>query len=84
MFASRRFRQLLAVSVFLCSSAAAAATGTQAISTPGPSLFERSQFDAVGVARSTNLWLLAADGSTHELTARAPGSFDSGASNVTA
>lgn len=80
MFALRRFRQLLAVSVVLCSSAASAASLPPTTPTPGPSLFERSQYDAVGSARATNLWLLAADGTTRELTPRAPGNFDTNAS----
>lgn len=79
MHVSRRARQLLAVTVFACSFAVSAAPPV-ATSSPAPSLFERSQYDSVGVARSTSLWLLAADGTTRALTPRVAGGFDTAAS----
>lgn len=80
MHTSRRFRQLLAVSASLCSFAAFAAPAAPTTAAPGPSILERSQYDAVGIARSTSLWLLAADGTTRALTPRAPGRLDTASS----
>lgn len=79
MHVSRRSRQLLAVSAFLCSFAVSAAP-PMATSSPGPSLFERSQYDAIGEPRATSLWLLMPDGSTRALTPRVAGGFDTAAS----
>jgi Tol biopolymer transport system component len=73
MRAPRRFRQFLAVSSFLLSCVAQAATTSPA----GSSLFERRQLNPDTTLRSSSLWLLSASG-THALTPTVAGTYDSG------
>jgi Tol biopolymer transport system component len=75
MRAPRRFRQFLAVSAFLLSCAAQAATTSPA----GSSLFERRQLNPDTTLRSSSLWLLSTTGA-RELTPTVAGTYDSAGS----
>lgn len=75
MRAPRRFRQFLAVSAFLLSCVAQAATTSPA----GTSVFERRQLNPDTTLRSSSLWLLSSSG-TRALTPTVAGTYDSGAS----
>jgi len=75
MRVSFRFRQFLAVSVFLLSSVAQAAT----TSPTGASLFERRPLNPDTTPRGSSLWLNSARG-VQALTATVAGTFDSAGS----
>lgn len=75
MHAPRRFRQFLAVSAFLLSYAAQAATS----SPTGASVFQRRQLNPDATLRSSSLWLASSSG-VRALTPSVVGTFDGEAS----